>query len=300
MCHRCYHITGRKEKMNELALFAGAGGGLLGSRLLGWRPVCAVEHDEYRRNVLIQRQRDHIFSPFPIWDDVKTFDGRPWYRRVDVVSAGFPCQPYSGAGQQRGEDDSRNLWPDTIRIINEVHPRFCLLENVPELLSFDYFGTILKDLAQGGYFVRYRIISAYDIGANHLRERLWIVAESQSCGCGGRCSEQRGMQGGKLESCKCKGGEIRGETKGCCSTTSDTKCKGLQGFSESDKVKTRWKVTNRPASETDVCGGLWWESEPGVGRMGDGDAHWMDRIKALGDAQVPGVVRAAWMLLGGE
>ena len=81
--------------MNELALFAGAGGGILGGKLLGWRTVCAVEIEPYPRNVLIARQDDGSLEPFPIWDDVRTFDGKPWRGIIDLVSGGFPCQDIS-------------------------------------------------------------------------------------------------------------------------------------------------------------------------------------------------------------
>ena len=84
--------------MNELALFAGAGGGILGGHLLGWRTVCAVEWEPYPASVLVARQNDGILPPFPVWDDVQTFDGRPWRGLVDVVSGGFPCQDISAAG----------------------------------------------------------------------------------------------------------------------------------------------------------------------------------------------------------
>jgi C-5 cytosine-specific DNA methylase len=84
--------------MNELALFAGAGGGILGGHLLGWRTVCAVEWEAYPASVLVARQNDKILPPFPIWDDVQTFDGKPWRGIVDVVSGGFPCQDISAAG----------------------------------------------------------------------------------------------------------------------------------------------------------------------------------------------------------
>ena len=84
--------------MNELALFAGAGGGILGGHLLGWRTVCAVEWEPYPASVLVARQNDKILPPFPIWDDVQTFDGKPWRGIVDVVSGGFPCQDISSAG----------------------------------------------------------------------------------------------------------------------------------------------------------------------------------------------------------
>ena len=85
--------------MNELALFAGAGGGILGGRLLGWRTICAVEIDPYARDVLLARQNDGCLPPFPVWDDVRTFDGRPWRGVVDVVSCGFPCQDISSEGK---------------------------------------------------------------------------------------------------------------------------------------------------------------------------------------------------------
>ena len=87
--------------MNELALFAGAGGGILGGKLLGWRTVCAVEWEPYPASVLCARQNDKILAPFPIWDDVRTFDGSPWRGIVDVVSGGFPCQDISAAGGGR-------------------------------------------------------------------------------------------------------------------------------------------------------------------------------------------------------
>lgn len=100
--------------MNELALFAGAGGGILGGHLLGWRCVCAVEIDEYARRVLIGRQNDGCLRPFPIWDDITTFDGRPWSGRVDVVTGGFPCQDIScagGGGELKQADlDCGNRW----------------------------------------------------------------------------------------------------------------------------------------------------------------------------------------------
>jgi DNA (cytosine-5)-methyltransferase 1 len=88
----------KKENLNELALFAGAGGGILGGHLLGWRTVCAVEWEPYPASVLCARQNDGLLPPFPIWDDVQTFDGNPWRGIVDVVSGGFPCQDISIAG----------------------------------------------------------------------------------------------------------------------------------------------------------------------------------------------------------
>lgn len=122
--------------LNELALFAGAGGGILGSRLLGWRTVCAVEFDRYARDVLLARQNDGCLDPFPIWDDVRTFDGRPWRGIVDVVSGGFPCQDISAAGAGAGiEGEKSGLWSEMARVIREVRPRYAFIENSPMLTS---------------------------------------------------------------------------------------------------------------------------------------------------------------------
>ena len=162
--------------MNELALFAGAGGGILGSVLLGHRVVCAVEWDTYCQEVLLRRQEEGHLPAFPIWDDVRTFDGQPWRGAVDLVSGGFPCQPFSVAGQRAAEDDPRNMWPDTIRIIREVGPRFAFLENVPGLLSTPYWGTILGDLAEAGFDAEWCVVGTKQLGGPSAKERVWCLA----------------------------------------------------------------------------------------------------------------------------
>lgn len=189
--------------MNELALFAGAGGGLLATHcLLGWRTVCAVEIEPYRREVLLRRQGDRMLDLFPIWDDVRTFDGRPWRGKVDIVTAGSPCQPWSNAGKRQGEADKRNLWPETMRIICEVGPQYVLLENVPGLLAHPYFGTILGQLAEGGYDCRWDCFRACDEGAPHIRDRVFVLAKRRdgaalgnaNCSSANVCATERGSR----------------------------------------------------------------------------------------------------------
>lgn len=163
--------------MRELALFAGAGGGILGGKLLGWRTVCAVEFDPYARDVLLARQNDGCLPPFPIWDDVRTFDGRPWRGCVDVVSGGFPCQDISTAGgaNRKGIDGERSgLWREMARIIGEVRSPFAFVENSPAL-TFRGLGRVLGDLAELGMDARWGVFSAADVGARHERSRIWIV-----------------------------------------------------------------------------------------------------------------------------
>lgn len=164
--------------MRELALFAGAGGGILGGKLLGWRTVCAVEIDAYCRRVLLARQRDGHVPRFPIWDDICTFDGHPWSGSVDVVSGGFPCQDISAAGKGEGITGKRSsLWSEMARVIREVRPRYAFVENSPMLASRG-LGTVLGDLAEMGFDARWGVLSACAVGAPHTRERLWIVANS--------------------------------------------------------------------------------------------------------------------------
>jgi DNA (cytosine-5)-methyltransferase 1 len=159
--------------MNELALFAGVGGGILGGHLLGWRTVCAVESEQYAVDVLVARQNDGSLPPFPIWDDVRTFDGRPWRDRVDVVSGGFPCQDISSSGKRAGIDGVKSgLWSDMARIIGDVRPRFVFVENSP-MLTCRGLGRVLGDLVSLRYDAEWCVLGADDVGAHHRRKRIW-------------------------------------------------------------------------------------------------------------------------------
>ena len=164
--------------MNELALFAGAGGGILGGKLLGWRTVCAVEWEPYAAGVLAARQNDKVLEPFPIWDDVQTFDGTPWRGIVDVVSGGFPCQDISSAGKGAGIDGDRSsMWYQMARIIGEVRPRFVFVENSPLLVERG-LAVVLGDLAKLGFDAAWTCVSAGNTGAPHQRDRIWIVGHA--------------------------------------------------------------------------------------------------------------------------
>ena len=165
--------------MRELSLFTGCGGGLYASRILGWRTVAMCERDPYCQDVLRARQQDGTFDMCPIFDDVFSLDGTPWRGRVDVLTGGFPCQPFSVAGRRLAGEDPRDGWPHTARLIGEVRPAIAFLENVPGLLTADhgrYFGRILSDLAAIGYDACWTVLGAADVGAPHRRERLWIYA----------------------------------------------------------------------------------------------------------------------------
>lgn len=220
--------------MNELALFAGAGGGLLGTKLLGWRTVCAVERAEYCRRVLLARQDDRSLEPFPIWDDVKTFDGRPWAGRVDVVSGGFPCQAFSTAS--RGRACAEDLWPEMRRVVREVRPRWVFAENVQR----SPIERAAADLREDGLRVAFARIGAADVGAPHRRPRWWLVAHA----------DREGQRVRPL----------------------DDQVAGLQVSPER----------------------LWPEPGPEVLGDDDGVANRMDRLRAIGNGQVPIVAAVAF------
>ena len=222
--------------VHELALFAGAGGGILGGKLLGWRTVCAVEWEPYPASVLAARQNDKILPSFPIWDDVQTFDGKPWRGIVDVVSGGFPCQAYSTAAAGRNTAD--DLWSEMRRIVADVAPRYVFAENVSRIA----IDQAANDCEQMGYKTKAIAISAKDLGADHIRERYWLLAYSD--------------HDGKL----------------------------LQSIdAEAPKLQELDKSV--------------WKNYPESLRMVNGLGCRMDRLKAIGNGQVPLCAATAWRIL---
>lgn len=262
--------------MNELALFAGAGGGILGGKLLGWRTVCAVEIDPYARRVLLARQADGCLEPFPVWDDVTTFDGYRWRGSVDVVSGGFPCQDISAIGAGKGLDGDRSgLWAEMARIIGEVQPRFAFVENSP-MLTLRGLDRVCGDLATLGYDARWGVVSAADAGAPHLRERIWIVAHT--------IRHQFRFDAAKQEG--------RHQTSGSVGDATDAAM--LTRLHKSDY----WQDAQRlPDNQITWRTSPWDEATPKVCGVDDGVADRLDRMHAIGNGQVPAVVRLAWRIL---
>lgn len=158
--------------MHELALFAGAGGGLLGSRLLGWHTTCAVELDPRCRAILLARQQDGCLERFPIWDDIRHFDGKPLRGRIDIVTGGFPCQFVSTAA--RGRNNAEDLWPEMLRVVGDVTPARVLAENVQR----KPIERAARDLAGLGYHCVVFRAPASAVGAPHRRVRWWVAADA--------------------------------------------------------------------------------------------------------------------------
>jgi len=291
------------EQLNELALFAGAGGGILGGHLLGWRTVCAVEWEQYPASVLCARQNDKILPPFPVWDDVQTFDGNPWRGIVDVVSGGFPCQDISAAGKGAGiEGNKSSMWKHMARIIGEVRPEYAFVENSPMLVNRG-LERVLADLTSMGYDSRWGVISAADVDAPHKRERIWILANAKLHGLsstqvnGGAKKTTRQQQKGAYNSLNTTG------TSCIPATTNDVAYsvnEGLQGRvyrgQDSQRENKLGHIRRCSTTHGQPKQG-WWAIEPDVGRVADGVAARVDRLKAIGNGQVPLCAATAWELL---
>ena len=303
--------------MNELALFAGAGGGILGGHILGWRTVCAVEWEPYAASVLAARQNDGVLPPFPIWDDVQSFDGRPWRGIVDVVSGGFPCQDISVAGKGAGIDGARSgMWSHMARIIGEVRPRYVFVENSPALLTRG-LGRVLGDLAALGYDCRWTVLGAADVGAPHQRDRFWLVAHPSDA----RFYQRRGFDGAGEDVRQLRGNEPYGISGGrqeeAAVLANHDSLRQLQPQGPERQERGRlgdgcFQVCNTDSTRLEVRQGQrrhdgaqlqaieradWWQSEPDVGRVADGVAARVDRLKAIGNGQVPLCAATAWQIL---
>lgn len=249
--------------MRELALFSGGLGGVLGTHLLGWRPVGYVEWNKYCQRITRQRMLDGMLPEAPIFGDIDAFLGDGYAAAysglVDVVTAGFPCQPFSIAGKQAAEADERNKWPQTLAVLRAVGPQFALLENVPDLVSTDYFGQILGELAEAGFHAEWGTLPAAAVGAEHRRERLWIVAVHSDAG-RERCQE--------------------------FDLPSISAHQATRAVRHYDQLRAgEWSRT------------IWSVCQPAMVGMADDVAHRLDRIRAAGNGQVPGVVVRAWQLL---
>lgn len=267
--------------MNELSLFTGAGGGLLGTKLLGWRPVGYVEWEPYCQAIIAQRIRDGFLEEAPIFGDIREFvksgAAREYRGFADVVTGGFPCQDVSVAGAGAGLDGERSgLWTEFARVVCEVRPRHVLVENSP-MLTARGLGRVLGDLASLGYDARWMCLSAAECGAPHIRDRIWIVAHASGIGHGHPEDE---IRPGRYAA------QLRGED-----VSDSDQCQRESGWAAGRMGRQPLEGSHARAR---IAGGTGWPSEPGLGRMAHGVADRVERLAAIGNGQVPAVVVRAW------
>ena len=345
--------------MRELELFAGGGGGILGGYLLGWKTVCAVEIENYPRQVLLARQRDGFLPAFPIWDDITTFDGKLWAGRCDIITGGFPCQDISCAGKRAGIDGPKSgLWKEMARVVWEVRPEFVFVENSAGLFSpIRKYGrwigppgvtTIFRDLAEMGYYARWGVLGAENVGAPHERKRAWILAhtsrkprkeqkssrwkernrtgnqsENVSYPYSQRCEKRNKQNQIKIKTRR--SGPYRGNIEWWNIDPADlpdtyqqhanmggygtneirqqkqTKIPGCEiPYTTDQRLQNRTKEeTHQEAKEfkRPLRDSENWPVESRVGRVANGIPHRVDRLKTIGNAQVPAVAALAFLIL---
>ena len=162
--------------MTHGSLFSGIGGFDLAAEWMGWENVFHCEREPFAQRVLA-----HYWPESKLYEDVTTFDATKYRGTIDVLTGGFPCQPYSTAGKRLGKDDERHLWPHMLRIIREVAPRYIVGENVYGLVSWSgglVFEEVCMDLENAGYEVQPYVLPASAVGAPHERKRVWFVAHA--------------------------------------------------------------------------------------------------------------------------
>jgi len=266
--------------MQTMHLFAGVGGGLLADRILGHEPVVAVEWDRYACQVLRERAADGWFPGLQVWEgDVRLFDPSEYAGRVDCIHAGFPCQDISVAGNQAGvgEETRSGLYREVLRIAGVVRPQYIFLENVAAIVT-NGLGTVLGDLAALGYDSEWLCLRASDCGANHHRDRWWLLANARHKGiCERRKFTNAGeeLQFGTGVSCNgisC----IDQQEDEILADSNSTRC---QGYRISAKRR------NEEYTESSLSG--WWETESSVCRVSNGVPNRIHKLKGLGNAQVP-------------
>lgn len=282
--------------MNEktMHLFAGAGGGILADLILGKRPVIAVEWEKYACKVLRERAEDGWFPDLRVWEgDVRLFDPSEYAGVVDCIHAGFPCQDISNAGKQAGvgKETRSGLYREVLRIAGVVRPRELFLENVSAILR-NGLGTVLGDLAALGYDARWCCIRASDVGANHKRDRWWLLArlaDTKLLGCLHREPKVQSTE---------RGVDALGHASASREYVADTKSVRVQGRRPSGEQESHAHAEQGLSMRScERRGEPYWKTEPNVGRVANGVANRVDKLKAIGNGQVPLQAATAYKIL---
>jgi len=264
--------------VNGLDLFSGIGGITLA--LSPWvTPVAYCENDEYAQAVLIKNMVSGLLPKAPIWDDVRTLKGLP---DIDIIYGGFPCQDISITGRGKGLEGERSrLFFEIIRLVRECKPSFVFLENVPAIRTRG-LSTVIKAMADEGYDCRWTDLSASKVGANHKRNRWWLLAYSD--GYNLEAQQRSILRSKKQESEQQKFRNVRED---------------LSDFDFERLERQREESCGIKAEQRDTFNKNWWTVEPDVGRVAHGVSNRLGKLRCLGNAVVPLQAREAFMTLAG-
>lgn len=263
--------------MRTMHLFAGIGGGLLADLILGHTPVVAVEWEPYACRVLRERAAEGWFPGLHVWEgDVRLFDPSEYTGIVDCIHAGFPCQDISSAGKQAGvgPETRSGLYREVLRIAGIVRPEYLYLENVADIVS-NGLGTVLADLASLGYVGQWTTLRASDCGATHERDRWWGLFSNP---------------------------DMRKQSTSAVNDEAQiVQSIGQVDLSDANSTRPQeGRVSKRIQQEhARHSGNPWWQTVPDVPRVANGLAYQSQRLKGIGNGQVPLQAATAWRLLGG-
>jgi len=272
--------------MNHVDLFSGIGGFSLGlERTGGFKTVAFCEIEEYPRKVL-QKHWPYVKQ----YEDIRKLN----YEKlksdgidsIDIITGGYPCQPFSNAGKKQGEKDPRHLWPEMFRIIKECRPAWVIGENVSGHIKLG-LDSVLSDLEGEGYSTRVFSVSAASVGANHKRERVWILAHA------GRALRSgpiiKGENEKKAEGKNSNNAQRPGEASG--SHMADAVKRNVEAGRERRRaIREGHQEEGFPghaAGRGENPWEGWWTVEPEVGRMDHGIPRRVDRLKCLGNSLIP-------------
>ena len=264
-------------ELTHLSLFSGIGGLDLAAERAGFCTVGQCEWADYPTKVLEKHWPD-----VPRWRDIRTLTGDDFYERtgmrtVDVISGGFPCQPFSVAGKRRGKEDDRFLWPEMLRVVKELRPAWVVGENVAGIISVA-IDQVLSDLESIGYACQAFVIPACAVDAPHRRDRCAIVAY-------GAVERKRGLPVQPRRPQQTYPDAIRGGKDVAYANDWCRIVRRDRKFSTTESVGKSGENHGRRTQEHGR--GEWWPTEPDVGRVANGVPHRVDRLKCLGNAVVP-------------
>ena len=274
--------------MKVLDLFSGIGGFSLGLEWAGMSTVAFCERDPYCTTILNKHWPDT-----PVHSDVRNLDGKEYADSIDLVAGGFPCQPFSVAGNRRGSDDDRHLWPEMLRIIQEAKPRWVIGENVFGLINMA-LDDVQADLEREHYEVRKFVLPAVAVDAHHRRDRIFIIAYrdpalADSNGKGLEVRQGiREKHAPQLSPSERSGSERREDVAYTNGARGEVGISGQESWQEGYAGESHdqgdQQLRRSPRGE--------WPAEPRVGRVADGIPNRVDRIRGLGNAVVPQLIQA--------
>jgi DNA (cytosine-5)-methyltransferase 1 len=278
------------ETQRIISFCTGYGGIELGLRGAGLdaRTVCYVEIETYAQANLVAKIEEGKMAPAPIWTDIKTFPSQHFSGNIHGIIGGYPCQPFSAAGQRKGTDDPRHLWPYIKGAIESIRPRWCFFENVEGHLTLG-LKDVMHDLGELGYETTAGLFSASEVGAPHQRKRLFILAHCKRLGfrggeSSGSCGDDKqGIQAEKTKQARC---DVRGEAQGCSGEIrklAHSECERSQGYA--GDVDREGRPGARESGSTSESSLPLWPARPKE------DQYDWEEPRILSDSNLPGSER---------